>query len=57
VSHFGNPTLADSQIYVTLAKRDDLDRKYAVFGHIVSGSDVVDSLQQGDVINRMSVRE
>jgi cyclophilin family peptidyl-prolyl cis-trans isomerase len=57
VSHFGNPALGDSQIYVTLANRDDLDGKYAVFGHIVSGGEVVDSLQQGDVINRMSVRE
>jgi cyclophilin family peptidyl-prolyl cis-trans isomerase len=57
VSHFGNPVLADSQIYVTLANRDDLNGKYAVFGHIVSGSDVVDSIQLGDVINRMWVRE
>jgi cyclophilin family peptidyl-prolyl cis-trans isomerase len=57
MSHFGDPALADSQIYVTLANRDDLNGKYAVFGHIVSGGDVVDSLQQGDVINRMSVRE
>jgi peptidyl-prolyl cis-trans isomerase B (cyclophilin B) len=57
VSHFGNPVLADSQIYVTLANRSDLDGKYAVFGHIVSGGDVVDSIQLGDVINRMWVRE
>jgi cyclophilin family peptidyl-prolyl cis-trans isomerase len=57
VSHFGNPALGDSQIYITLADRDDLDGKYAVFGHIVTGGDVVDSIQQGDVINRMWVRE
>lgn len=57
VSHLGNPALADSQIYVTLADRADLNGKYAVFGHLVSGGDVVDSIQRGDVVSRMYVRE
>jgi cyclophilin family peptidyl-prolyl cis-trans isomerase len=57
VSHPGNPALADSQIYVTLADRADLDGKYTVFGHVTSGGDVVDSIQRGDIISRMYVRE
>ncbi len=57
ISHFGNPVLGDSQLYVTLAARADLDGKYAVFGRVISGSDVVDAIQKGDVINRMYVKE
>jgi len=57
IAHPGNPSLADSQIYVTLSKRDDLDSKYTVFGHLVSGHDVVDAIRRGDVIRRMYVQE
>ena len=32
VAHMGNPAKADSQIYITLAPRPDLDGQYAVFG-------------------------
>jgi cyclophilin family peptidyl-prolyl cis-trans isomerase len=57
ISHSGNPALGDSQLYVTLAARDDLDGKYAVFGQVISGGDVVESIQKGDVISRMYVKE
>jgi len=57
MAHAGNPALADSQIYVTLADRPDLNGRYTVFGHVVSGADVPERLQVGDVIRRMSVKE
>ena len=57
VAHQGNPALADSQIYVTLADRPDLDLHYTVFGHVTVGDDVPARLQVGDVIRRMYVRE
>jgi cyclophilin family peptidyl-prolyl cis-trans isomerase len=57
MAHPGNPALADSQIYVTLADRPELNRNYAVFGHIVEGEDVPARLERGDVITRMYVRE
>ena len=57
VSHPGLPALADSQIYVTLADRPDLDGSYAVFGRLVSGFDVPEQIQRGDVIRKMYVRE
>jgi peptidyl-prolyl cis-trans isomerase B (cyclophilin B) len=57
MAHPGNPALADSQIYVTLANRPDLNGAYAVFGRVVSGGEVLDSLQKGDLIQRMFVRE
>ena len=57
MAHLGNPAAADSQIYVTLAERDDLDGRYAVFGHVISGGEVPGRIQRGDLIIRMYVRE
>ena len=57
VAHQGNPALADSQIYVTLENRPDLNNRYAVFGHLVSGDDVPARLERGDLIRRMYVKE
>jgi peptidyl-prolyl cis-trans isomerase B (cyclophilin B) len=56
VAHPGNPAKADSQIYVTLANRQDLDGQYAVFGQIVEGADVPALLQVGDMITRVFVK-
>ena len=57
MAHPGDPALGDSQLYVTLEKRDDLNGKYVVFGHVVSGLDVPEQIQRGDVIRRMYVKE
>jgi cyclophilin family peptidyl-prolyl cis-trans isomerase len=56
VAHLGNPATADSQIYVTLANRPELNGRYVVFGRVVSGMDVPGTLQGGDLIMKMSVR-
>jgi cyclophilin family peptidyl-prolyl cis-trans isomerase len=57
VAHYGDPAKADSQIYVTLADRPDLNGRYTVFGHVVAGADVPERIQRGDLITRMYVRE
>ena len=57
IAHPGNPMLADSQIYVTLADRRDLNGYYAVFGHVAAGEGVPARLERGDVITRMYVKE
>jgi peptidyl-prolyl cis-trans isomerase B (cyclophilin B) len=57
VAHMGNPARADSQIYITLAPRPDLDGQYTVFGQVVEGEDVPAKLQVGDEITRVFVRE
>lgn len=57
VAHMGNPAKADSQIYITLAPRPDLDGQYAVFGQVVEGQDVPARLQVGDEIRRVYLRE
>ena len=57
VAHMGDPTKADSQIYVTLARRKDLDGQYAVFAHVIEGEDIPGRLQVGDLIRRVYLRE
>ena len=57
MAHQGNPALADSQIYVTLADRPDLNNRYTVFGHITAGDDVPPRLEHGDLITKMFVKE
>jgi cyclophilin family peptidyl-prolyl cis-trans isomerase len=57
VAHMGQPAKADSQIYITLAPRPDLNGQYTVFAHVVEGEDVPAKLQVGDEIRRVFVRE
>lgn len=57
MAHQGDAAKADSQIYVTLADRPDLNGRYVVFGRIISGEDVPARLQKGDLIQRMYVKE
>ena len=56
MAHPGDPAAADSQIYVTLAPRPDLDGSYAVFGRVIGGGDVPGRIERGDVIVRMYVK-
>jgi peptidyl-prolyl cis-trans isomerase B (cyclophilin B) len=46
----GNPNSASAQFYVALEALPELDGRYAVFGRVVEGMDVVDRIQQGDRI-------
>jgi cyclophilin family peptidyl-prolyl cis-trans isomerase len=57
MAHPGDPAKADSQIYVTVTDRPDLDGRYTVFGHVIAGADVPARIQRGDLITRMYVRE
>jgi cyclophilin family peptidyl-prolyl cis-trans isomerase/HEAT repeat protein len=43
-----------SQFFITHAPQPHLDGRYTVFGHVVSGMEIVDQLQQGDRV--ISVR-
>jgi cyclophilin family peptidyl-prolyl cis-trans isomerase len=57
MAHMGDPAKADSQLYVTLTNRPDLDGQYAVFGQVIDGQEVVESLQVGDPIARMYIKQ
>jgi cyclophilin family peptidyl-prolyl cis-trans isomerase len=56
MAHSGDAKGADSQFYIMLANRPALDGKYVVFGQIVSGMDVVEKLEIGDVLKRVTVK-
>lgn len=44
-----------SQFFIALLPQPHLDARYTAFGRIVSGMDVVDRLEQGDVLRRVRV--
>jgi cyclophilin family peptidyl-prolyl cis-trans isomerase len=56
MAHMGDPSKADSQIYIALEARPDLDGRYLVIGQVIEGGDVPSQLQVGDDIRRVYVR-
>jgi HEAT repeat protein len=44
-----------SQFFITQSPQPHLDAKYTVFGRVLSGMDVVDRIQPGDIIRRVRV--
>ena len=56
MAHKGVASEADSQMYITLRPTPELDGKYTVFGQVISGMDVVQKSEVGDVIKRVTVR-
>jgi cyclophilin family peptidyl-prolyl cis-trans isomerase/HEAT repeat protein len=49
------PDTGGSQWFITHSPQPHLDAKYTVFGHVVTGMDVVDKLTQDDTIVRIRV--
>jgi cyclophilin family peptidyl-prolyl cis-trans isomerase len=50
-----DPDSASCQFYITLKPADFLDGKYAVFGHVIDGMDVVRKIAIGDKMNKIAV--
>lgn len=53
-----NPTRrsSGSQFYITLEPTPNLDGQYTVFGQVVKGMEVVQSIKQGDIIKSIEVK-
>ena len=49
------PDSASSQFYIALEDLESLDGDYAVFGKVIEGMDVVDSIAQGDRIDTVKI--
>ncbi len=49
-------TTADSQFFILRRAAPELDGKYTVFGHVLTGMDVVAKIQRGDILKRASVK-
>ncbi|WP_218082714.1 peptidylprolyl isomerase [Anthocerotibacter panamensis] len=52
-----DPNSASSQFYITLADTPFLDGKYAVFGKVVKGLEVVEKITQGDKIVKATLAD
>lgn len=51
------PNTNGSQFFITHAPQPHLDGKHTVFGKVVEGQDVVDSVRQGDTMESVSIEE
>lgn len=47
---------ADSQFFIDLKPHPEWDGKYAVFGRVIKGMEVVDKIQVADVLRKASVK-
>jgi cyclophilin family peptidyl-prolyl cis-trans isomerase len=56
VAHPGDPSRADSQIYISFGPQPELDPDFTVFGQVVSGIDVARDLVVTDVIRSVTVK-
>ncbi|MFM7394403.1 MAG: peptidylprolyl isomerase, partial [Cyanobium sp.] len=50
-----DPNSASAQFYVALEALPELDGRYAVFGRVTRGMEVIDAIQQGDKLVKARV--
>ena len=50
-----DPDSAGSQFYICLGPQDFLNGQYTVFGQVIEGLEVVHSIQQGDLMESVSI--
>ena len=51
------PNTNGSQFFITHAPQPHLDGRHTVFGKVVEGQDIVDTVQQGDTMSSVSIEE
>jgi len=51
------PNTNGSQFFITYAPQNHLDGKHSVFGQLIDGMDVLEVIEQGDTIVRITIEE
>jgi peptidyl-prolyl cis-trans isomerase B (cyclophilin B) len=51
------PNTNGSQFFITHVQTDWLNGKHTVFGQVTSGQEIVDSVKQGDTLNKVTISE
>ncbi len=52
-----HPDSAGSQFYICLGAQPHLDRQYTVFGQVIEGDELLDSIRVGTVMNKVRIEE
>ncbi len=52
-----NRDSASSQFYITLEDAKRLDNRYAIFGQVIAGQDVVEKITKGDKMLKVTIGE